>query len=153
MLFLYFKISINFTSSMPYGVYAKSKPNLINHGDYVLICMDESATAIGLKNGYLETGKDCNGSMPLIKKVVAIPFQQIELTDSYLSVDGVKVPAATSYLDSNSRTLAIFPRGKYQRDCYWLLGDRDIAHSWDSRYWGCVAKGQIIAKVEPWLTW
>ena len=140
---------------MPYGLYTKEqyKNLLISHGDYILFCLNESYTAIGLKQGYLEPGFTCNGSMPLLKKVIALPFEMVVLTDSYISVSGVTIPAATSYFDSESRPLAVFPRGKYQKDCYWVMGDHNITHSWDSRYWGCISKNQIITNVKPLLTW
>lgn len=138
---------------MPYGFYKKINDLNIKHDDYVSFCLDKVHTEIGLKQGYLERGHTCNGSVPLIKKVIALPYQSVYLTNSYIKVDDSKINAVTSLYDSKSRLLTHMPGGTYKQNCYWVIGDKDVKHSWDSRYWGCISSKQIIAKVKPLLTW
>lgn len=155
LCFCYFKITLNLTSSMPYGFYAQSNNQLIRHDDYISFCLTAKYVKIGLEQGYLEPGYGCPGtnSKPLIKKVIGLPFESVELTDSRINVNGLQINAATKYVDSSNRPLTIFARGTYRQNCYWVIGDNDIKHSWDSRYWGCIAPNQIITKIKPLLTW
>lgn len=148
-----FQVSFNFTSSMPAGIYVKDKSQNIKKGDYISLCLDKENTRIGLDNGYLESEYTCKDSVPLIKKVIALPFESVYLTDSFINVSGVRINAATSLYDSNHRILDHIPRGNYKQNCFWVLGDKDVKHSWDSRYWGCISSNQIIYKLKPLLTW
>lgn len=150
--FNYFKIMFNFTPSMPYGFYVKSNDETIKIGDYISLCLNKETQELGLRQGYLEHGNECNGSVALIKKVIAVPFQSVILDNKYISVSGLNINAATSSIDSQGRKLKSYPRGIYKLNCYWVLGDYDVKHSWDSRYWGCINKDQIITKVKPLLT-
>lgn len=147
-----YKISLNITSSMPYGLYIKSSGK-IEKGDYILFCLLEAERNIGLVRGYLEPGKRCNGSIPLIKKVISLPGETVKLTDDSIIVSNQVLNYKTIYNDSQNRKLKVYPRGTYTKNCYWVVGDRDILHSWDSRYWGCIKTDQIITKLKPFFIW
>lgn len=152
LLFYAFGVIVNFTPSLPYGFYIKVNSK-INTGDYVAFCLPPEYQKIGLERKYLEVGKICNGSVPLVKKVIAVPYQQVTLADSYIIVDDKKLQFRTIKFDSNNRPLDSYPRGSYRLNCYWMIGSNDYLHSWDSRYWGCIALDRVLYKIKPLLTW
>lgn len=148
----FFGVIINTSSSMPIGIYIK-KFSAIQRGDIVAVCLDAASTRLGLQQRYLKAGFHCQGSRPLIKKIIAVPDDQITLTDDYLAVNHQFYFYPTFYRDSRGKALLVFPRGNYQSTKnYWLLGTLD-PHSWDSRYWGPVFRENIIENLHPWLIW
>jgi conjugative transfer signal peptidase TraF len=143
---------LNVTPSMKRGLYLSQK-GIIGRGDIVSACLIEPYKQVGIARNYIEKGEKCNGSDPLIKQVIAVPGDDVMLTDSYIEVNGDIYPYKTYYQDSLQRPLAVYPRGKYfKTKGYWLIGNHDMK-SWDSRYWGPVSKEQIISKLKPVLTW
>jgi conjugative transfer signal peptidase TraF len=135
---------INLTDSMPKGIYvAKSNSREFQRGDIVNFCLPKPIQDFGLKRSYLEKGFSCHGSMPLIKKIIAVPGDNVLLTDQFISVNGQIHPFKTRYMDSLGRTLSVFPRGRYlDTQGFWLVGEND--KSWDSRYWGPVERGRLM---------
>lgn len=145
-------VVINITPSMKEGVYTKAKGK-IETGDVVSFCLNNPYQQLGLERHYLESGHKCNGTDPLIKQVIAIPGDDVVLTDDAIEVDGVRYFYKTSHEDSFRRSLAVYPRGNYLNTSgYWLIGTHAM-NSWDSRYWGPISKDQILEKVRPVLTW
>jgi len=144
-------IRINTSPSMPLGVYIK-KFSAIQRGDIVAVCVDTRRRQFGLQRGYLKFGFGCDGVRPLIKQIIAVPGDQVELTDQYLRVNQTIYFYRTFYQDSHGNPLPVFPRGIYQSQTnYWLLGTHD-PHSWDSRYWGPVDSKNIIENLHPLFT-
>lgn len=139
---------------MPRGLYVKSHSlNFISQGDIVSICLPEPYKNLGLRNHYIEKGRACTNSEPLLKQVIAVPGDNVELADDHIIVNSKVYNYQTLYLDSYSRPLSVFPRGTYSNlDAYWLIGTHD-PKSWDSRYWGPVKKQQILAVLKPVITW
>lgn len=142
--------TINVTPSMKIGVYIKEKGE-VERGDIVLFCLSQPYKNIGLQYQYILQGNKCNGTNSLIKEVVALPNDQVILTDNGLEVNGKIYPYRTYYFDSKNRSLSVYPRGKYQQG-YWLIGTNND-HSWDSRYFGPINKNQILYKLKPVLVW
>ena len=152
MILCYTNLLINVTPSIPYGIYLKCG-NKINVGDYVSFCLAPELQKFGLQRGYLEPGKACNGSTSLVKKVIALPYDKVTLSESQIIVSGKVFHYATASHDSLQRSLKGYTAGTYTDDCYWVVGDYDVNHSWDSRYYGCIQPQQIISKVKPILIW
>lgn len=152
LAFHYFGMIVNLSSSMPIGLYRKSSGNITNN-DYVALCLDSHNTQLGISRGYLEKGTTCNGSVPLIKKVIALPNESITLSKNYIITNHHQYNLKTLDFDNINRQLGSIKPGKYQQDCYWLIGDDDFTNSWDSRYWGCIKKSQILYMVVPLIIW
>ena len=152
MILCYTNLLINVTPSIPYGIYLKSSDK-ISIDDYVSFCLASGFQELGLKRGYLEPGGACNGSTSLVKKVIALPYDKVTLSESQIIVSGKVLPYVTTSHDSLQRNLTAYPAGTYTDDCYWVVGDYDVKHSWDSRYYGCIQPQQIISKVKPILIW
>jgi conjugative transfer signal peptidase TraF len=137
---------INITPSMPIGLYIRADGSL-SRGDVIAFCLSESYQTIGLKQGYLAKGHVCHGADPLIKQVLAIPGDDVLLTNQSIQVNGITYHYPTHYTDSQGRTLAIYPRGNYKHAVgYWVIGNHS-ADSWDSRYWGSINAKQIRYKL------
>lgn len=144
---------LNLTPSMPRGLYVKEFSSEINRSDIVLVCLNDPYKNLGLAKGYLVKGKKCQGSDPLLKSVIAIPGDNVVLYDDYVMVNGVKLPYPTLSFDSKNRPLTPYPRKTYLNTSgYWLIGTHD-KRSWDSRYWGPVARQQIISKIKSLIFW
>lgn len=143
----FYGICINMTPSMPTGIYKKDN-GTIHQGDIVAFCLKEPYKTIGLKQLYVEKGTVCEGSDPLIKQVIAVPGDTVQLADTFIAVNSIVYPYQTLYTDSHHRKLAIYPHRVYHAQGYWLIGTHSL-YSWDSRYFGEVSAKQILYKLRP----
>lgn len=147
-----FGVIINISPSMKEGIYIKQYGK-IGRGDIVALCLKNPYKKIGLERSYIAKGKKCDGTYPLIKKILAVPCDNVTLTNQYLEVNKIKYPYKTFYVDGAGRKLAVYPRGNYyDTKGYWMIGTHAI-NSWDSRYWGPINKDQILYKLRPLLVW
>jgi conjugative transfer signal peptidase TraF len=145
-------IAINVTPSMQEGIYIKTGGKILT-GDIISFCLDEPYKTLGLKRLYLGIGHKCNGANPLIKKIIAIPGDDVVLTDQYIKVNSIKYFYKTLYVDNVGRKLDVYPRGNHPKTKgYWVIGTH-TANSWDSRYWGPISQNEILCKLSPLLTW
>ena len=83
--------------------------------------------------------------LPIIKRVVGLPGDQVEVTAEDTRVNGVRVGeglalAATLQRDPETfvRTLTLGPEE------YWIMGDTH--DSFDARYWGVTGSHEIIGR-------
>ncbi len=147
-----YNVCINVTPSMKQGIYLRDTGD-IHRGDIVALCLAEPYKTLGLRNCYIEKGHRCQGADPLIKEVIAIPGDDVVLTDQFIRVNKTIYPYPTFHFDSLHRRSAIYPRGKYSHvQGYWLIGTHS-PYSWDSRYWGEVMEDQILYKLKPLWIW
>lgn len=138
-------IIVNLTSSMPQGIYLRAGGDIARN-DIIAFCLHEPYKTFGLKRGYLIPGLRCQGSMPLIKKVIALPGDDVVLRDQTITVNNQTYSYPTYYRDSLNRPLKVYPRGHYLKTPgYWVIGSEN-SHSWDSRYWGPLSRKQILGK-------
>lgn len=128
---------------MPEGIYIK-RNGKIQRGSIVAVCLCAPYQAIGLKRKYIERGNTCQGAYPLIKQVIAVPGDNVVLTNKDIVVNSKTFFYKTLAVDSIGRKLSKYPRGTYlHTDGYWLIGTA-AKNSWDSRYWGPVMRTQIM---------
>jgi len=145
-------LRINWTASLPIGIYATEQPQL-RRGAIVLVCLPPAITRDGFDRGYLPRGSCASDASAVGKVVAAIEGDEIELGVSSLVVNGERVSAnAIMSADSFGRTLMHWPMGKYVvgRDEIWLVGVGK--RSWDSRYFGPVPRSAVIASLRPLAT-
>lgn len=144
---------INMTASEPLGVWRirpLERPPAI--GDLVFICPPETeAFSEARMRGYLRSGVCATGDAPLIKMVIAIEGQRIEIgTD--VRIDGLRIPQTTIVpADGKGRPLhgdagGIVPAGRV------FLYSPFLA-SWDSRYFGSIPSSGILGLAEEVLTY
>lgn len=146
-----FQLTINLTESIKVGLYAKSFGE-VHRGDFVALCLPIQDQQLGLERHYLMPGTKCHGSVPLLKQVIAVPGDHVQLTMDFVAVNGKYYPYVTENKDHLGRELNHYPRGDYaQTQGYWLMGNVS-PHSWDSRYWGPLPAKQILYKITPLIT-
>ena len=84
-----------------------------------------------------------------------MPGDRVRVEPSGLAVNGREVPG-TRLLgrDTQGRPLPHARLGEHRlaENAIWVLGCAS-PRSWDSRYFGPIGSTQIVATVQPWLTW
>jgi conjugative transfer signal peptidase TraF len=147
-------LRINFTSSMPIGIYLllPLQPNGVKRGMLVATCAPAPAAEMGRQRGYLGAGPCADDTELLLKYVPAIGGDGIEVTAGGVVVNGhLLLHSQPASRDRSGRRLVPWTRGtsRLAEGEVWLYAPND--RSWDSRYWGPAANGDIVAKVVPLL--
>lgn len=135
---------INLTPSEPLGLWhiiPLHRPAQVD--DLVFICPPETAEMLEARvRGYLRSGSCPGGVAPLIKTVIAVAGQHVEIGDS-VSVDARKVPFSDLALrDGKGRPLTAFPSGVIPLGHVFLHSP--FPGSYDSRYFGSVPASGIL---------
>lgn len=135
-----FKLRVNFTASMPKGIYRIT--NHMERGRLASFCLEPSDVFAKLadERGYLSPGSCPSGLRPLFKQAAALPGDTIGFQDGLVTVNGQILPdTATVTLDNLKRPLppsrlppGIIPAGK-------AFMYSPHHGSFDSRYFGLVS--------------
>ena len=151
---MYFDVHLVLSGSVPPGLYRPvSRP--IAKGEYVVACVPQPFAELGVERGYLEEGSCPGDSAPVIKHVVAIAGDEVEIWPDGVTVNEAQIPHTQIYeLDSHGRRMPHIHFGTYhvQEDEVWLISTYHPL-SWDSRYWGAVNVRDIQTVAEEVLTW
>lgn len=144
---------INLTPSEPLGLWRivpLYRPAAVN--DLVFICPPETA---GMREasarGYLRTGFCPGGVAPLIKAVIAVAGQHVEIGAS-VNVDGrVVASSGLAQRDGKGRPLSPFGSGFVPGGHVFLHSS--FAGSYDSRYFGPIPASGILGLAQEVLTY
>ncbi|MDK4742554.1 conjugative transfer signal peptidase TraF [Rhizobium sp. CNPSo 3464] len=143
---------LNLTPSEPLGLWrinALHRPVAV--GDLVFICPPPTALfESARRRGYLRAGLCSGGFAPLIKTIVALPGQHVEVGRD-LAIDGH--PLASSSIrttDAEGRPLDHY-RGGVVPSGYLFLHSA-FASSYDSRYFGPVPDAGLLGLARPVFT-
>ncbi|AJD44024.1 conjugative transfer signal peptidase TraF [Rhizobium sp. SEMIA 4085] len=144
---------INLTPSEPLGLWRivpLDRPAAVD--DLVFICPPETAgMREALSRGYLRSGLCRSGVAPLIKTIIAVAGQHVEI-GAGVNVDGQVVPASGLALrDGKGRPLSPFPSGVVPRGQVFLHSP--FAGSYDSRYFGPMPASGICGLAQEVLTY
>lgn len=144
---------INMTPSEPLGLWRirpLERPVVV--GDLVLICPPAAHLFIEARaRGYLRRGLCPSGAAPLIKTVVAIAGQRVEIVED-IRIDGQRIPnSRVSRTDGKGRKLrtasgGVVPDGK-------VFLHSPYSASWDSRYFGPIPASGILGLAQEMLTY
>lgn len=147
------RLRINYTDSLPRGLYQEID-GPIERGSYVAECLPIALATFAVQRGWLDHGYCPSGTPPILKQVVAIVGDIVEVSDKYVAVNEVLLlRTVTLKLDSQGRWLPAIPRGVYTlKEGEIFLLATNIPNSWDSRYTGPAHTTDIIATARPWLT-
>lgn len=145
-------VRINFTGSMPVGIYAlRPLPSDgVKRGMLVAACAPPPAAAIGQRRGYLQRGPCADGTEFLLKLIAATAGDEVDITAAGLAVNGCALPNSRPVSrDRSGRKLAPWRPHHYRlrKDEVWLYAGDD--RSWDSRYWGPASAGDIAGEAVP----
>jgi len=139
---------VNTTHSMPLGLYYRvARP--IGKGSLVSFRLDLQSPAqrLGIERGY------DHGSVPLLKRVVALAGDTVSVQPSGVFVDGTLIPnSVPERCDKQKRSLEPASLENYTLHPgeAFLVGE--TATSWDSRYFGTVSVAKCRA-FSPLFTW
>lgn len=147
--FFFFDLRINLSESYPLGLYKElGESGETTKGTLVLFCPPKNEVFdYALKQGWLLQGECESGSIPLIKKVVAVEGDKVTISNTrYVFINGMKQKNSNIYklpYITKSQTL--------QKNEVFLMSDFSKT-SFDARYFGALNKSVIITPVEPIYT-
>lgn len=151
----YSGLRVNTTPSMPMGLY-RVRPagsGKLERGTIVAICPSRAALAIAIPRGYLMPGH-CPGNVePLLKHVVAVAGDRVQVSDAGIIVNGDPLPNSIRLKkDCQGRALPRIPAGRYTiaKGDVWLYAP--VKRSWDSRYFGPAPAANVVGLATPILT-
>lgn len=143
-------LRFNVDRSMPLGAYW-FVPGPVWRGATVQSCLPPSLARYALRRRILSEGSCSTGVMPVVKVVAAIGGDVVDVSDSGLRINGSLWPlSAPRRFDANGRRVDLrLHSGRYvvPADHVFLLGES--ANSWDSRYWGSVARSTVAGRWIP----
>ncbi|MBX5154098.1 conjugative transfer signal peptidase TraF [Rhizobium lentis] len=144
---------INLTPSEPLGLWRiipLHRPAAVD--DLLFICPPETAAMRAARaRGYLRSGSCPGGVAPLIKTVIAVVGQHVEIGVS-VSVDGRGVSSSSLALrDGKGRPLTPFPSGIVPPGYIFL--HPAFPSSYDSRYFGPVPASGILGLAQEVFTY
>ena len=147
-------VVINTTASLPLGLYrAIDAP--VARGAYVKFCPPPSALFDeAARRGYLHAGFCPGGYGPLLKRVLAMPGDRVQVAGDGVRIDGWFVPlSAPMWADGSGRTLPRYVQDRVLNPSELMLMSDVSPVSFDARYFGPVDRAQVQAVIEPLFTW
>lgn len=144
---------INLTPSEPVGLWRiVALDRQVSRGDLVFICPPQTAEMMAAKErGYLRAGTCPGGVAPLIKTIIAIAGQHIEIAAG-VTIDGRPVPFSDlAERDGKGRPMKPFPDGVVPDESVFLHSP--FRSSYDSRYFGPLPASGILGLAQPVLTY
>ena len=149
------RLRMNYTRSLPIGLYWIVRAGPITRGSTVLVCLPERVALLARERSYLWRGRCPGSAAPVGKLVLAVEGDVVGLTGAGLSMNGRLIqhtePAQT---DSRGRRVAHYPYGVYRvaRNEVWLYSPYHQL-SFDSRYFGPVPTANVESRmVAIWTT-
>ena len=143
-------LHLNLSPSAPRGLY-RAITGAPTRGAWVAACVSPEAATFGRARGYLGAGSCVGGVQPVIKPVVALAGDVVELGPEAMVVNGQRLPGSSSAnVDSLGLPLphAVWGRHVVTADEFWLVSTR-VPNSWDSRYLGPFSRLQVRAVAWP----
>lgn len=139
----FFDLRLNLTSSMPMGLYRKmdKAPSL---GDTVAVCLSNPVAREGLDRGYLLPGYCPSKMLPVLKLLIGTPGDSVVITNQFISVND------QHYMAPHQSGVKHFKYDNWIGQ-YWLYGSHNAERSWDSRYYGGVARDAIVGVYTPFF--
>jgi conjugative transfer signal peptidase TraF len=151
---------INSSESMPVGVYLSFPASADLHpDDLIAFCIPKgTATKIFENRNYLPKSERCSqssGLFPILKPVVAVHGDVVEITESGVTVNGHHITnSKVIRTDSMDREMPHLPIGwkkKLTHEEFFLLSTH-TKRSLDSRYFGPIYYPLVLAQTKPLLT-
>ena len=143
---------INLSESYPRGIYKSIPKKTIDYGDFVMFCPKNSPLMQeALKRQYILRGQCRGGYYPLLKKVVALQGDNVEIKE-YVYINGEKQKKSKLYKKDPKGNL--LPKSKennisIKKGYMFLLSDYHEL-SFDSRYIGAVEINKTISLMKPY---
>jgi len=139
------------STSGPRGIW-QFKDSTIVRGSWVAICSTPDIAALSRHRGYLGPGPCAGGVAPMLKRVVAMAGDVVDLAPAGMAVNGQQVQqTAIRSADKAGRSLPHPPWGTHavQPGTIWVANPQ--ADSFDSRYFGPVDMSKVLSVVDAVL--
>lgn len=157
MAILCFALSLRFntTSSMPIGIYQVDKKTVshLSRGDLVEVCLPDHIAKFAFERNYLSVGRCANGIEPVIKQVVGIQGDAVNVQQNGVSINQKLFPHSQLFSkDRQGRPLFSMLKGQFilKPNQVFLYGTNDV-YSFDSRYFGAIDAKYIQSVLKPVL--
>ncbi|MCZ7497261.1 conjugative transfer signal peptidase TraF [Agrobacterium tumefaciens] len=144
---------INLTPSEPLGLWRiQPLERAVAVGDLVFVCLPATGVfAEARARGYLRGGTCPTGAAPLIKMVIAVEGQRVDI-GAEVHVDGLRIPQTSVVrADGRGRLLHSGRSGIVPPGNIFLYSP--FSASWDSRYFGAVPASGILGLAVEVLTY
>jgi conjugative transfer signal peptidase TraF len=148
-----FDCIINVTPSMPIGLWRITKPipplESLRH-KVILFCPPDTEIFRWAKsNGVLTPGRCPGDYTPLLKEVIGLPGESVEIRDGAVLLFDHPLP--NSGIDPKLRLTSLTPKQTIPSDSLWVMGTASPA-SFDSRYFGPISSDSILGLAYPVFT-
>lgn len=146
-------LRVNTTPSEPLGLWRiVLLTRAARSGETVFVCPPDNVTMREARQrGYLRPGLCPGGFGPLIKTVIAVAGQHVDVTDR-VAIDGVPIPSSRIMeKDAQGRSLRHDQSGMVRAGEVYLHSD--FIGSWDSRYFGPVPVSGMLGLAQEVLTY
>ena len=147
---LAFGLHVNLSASAPRGLY-RMVAGSPTRGAWVVACVSPQSAALARARSYLGPGPCAGGVQPVLKPVVAVAGDVVEIGPEAVTVNGQRLPgSSTATRDSLGRELPHVAWGRHVvgLDELWLVSTR-VPNSWDSRHLGPISTSQVWSVARP----
>jgi conjugative transfer signal peptidase TraF len=135
----------NASASVPIGLYDLDPPRELEIGDLVAVMPDASLADFMVERGYI------GRHVPLLKRVMGLPGQQVCRTDNAITVDAVSLGEALDR-DHMGRDLPVWHGCRRIAEGDIFLMNPSVRDSLDGRYFGPIPARTVIGKATPIYT-
>ncbi len=135
----------NASASVPIGFYDLDPPRHLEIGDLVAVMPDQPLADFMVERGYIGRG------VPLMKRVMGLPGQQVCRTGGSITVDAVPLGEALDR-DRVGRELPVWRGCRRIADGAIFLMNPDVRDSLDGRYFGLIPTRTVSGKATPLYT-
>jgi conjugative transfer signal peptidase TraF len=139
------KLIWNASASAPIGLYSMQQAGRIEVTDLVAIDAPEPLASFLADGGYLPRG------VPLMKRVVGLPGQEVCRDGVSITVDGIAMGKALER-DRLGRSLPVWQGCRRIASNELFLMNWDVRDSLDGRYFGPIEASSIIGRAAPLWT-
>jgi len=143
---------LNITDSLPFGLYAKTKPTF-QADELVLFCPPlTEAINLAFDRLYIWGGGVCDGNhSPLIKKIVGKPGDKVSIGEDGIFINGrfIRNSKQKKY-DGAGRAMPRLEVESYVlQEGEFIVASDYNPYSFDSRYMGSITQSSIKAGLRP----
>ena len=135
----------NASASVPIGLYDLAPPHPLTVGDLVAALPDKPLSDFIVGRGYI------GRNVPLMKRVMGLPGQQVCRAGDTVTVDAVPLGEALDR-DRLGRPLPVWQGCQRIGDGQVFLMNPDVRDSLDGRYFGPLPARAVIGKATPLYT-
>jgi conjugative transfer signal peptidase TraF len=139
------KLIWNASASAPMGLYTVAPADAIEVPELVAIMPPEPLAAFMAERGYV------GGNVPILKRVLGLPGQEVCRNGGTITVDGVEMGEALER-DSIGRDLPVWRGCRVIGDGELFLMNWEVRDSLDGRYLGPTPASAVIGRALPLWT-